>query len=219
MSDVTDQVEAVLQDQTPEAQPESPEPQAQPEAPQEESQSLTPEQVERIRVENENYKRALREERRKRRSQTQESGTLPQGGQRGTQDNTGQMQQYVQSLEQQVAINQLKDGAKEVLRDFPDMPKHLKQAILRNPRGWVASDTTNVKDGIEDIREYLEDESANWSTPKPPKKEVQVAGGNRPDGTQSGATPAEIQAILDTPVDEWTKDQRAALNEYKKSHT
>lgn len=131
---------------------------------------------------------------------------------------------YVQQLQTKVAIGELQEFARQKVRDYPDLPKHLKRALVNNPRGFLKLDTQDVEGGKLDLEDFLDDEQERYEreqakvNPPAAKKEVQVAGGNTPDGTQPGATPADIQKILETPVDEWTKEQDQALKEYKASH-
>lgn len=228
MVDVKDQAESTDQSQADDQVSTQGDNQEQPTPAQEDQQSVdsqpefTPEQLEKLREENENYKKALREERRKRRRSGQDQRTFTGQQQSGTQQQPQDGQQRSQAelayYRNQTATFQLKEGAEKVLRDFPNAPDFVKTAIRRNPKGFINPETSSVEDGIEDIREHLEDLQDSWKDPKPPKKEVKVAGGNTPS-TQSGANPAEIQSILETPVDEWTKEQRAKLKEYKASHT
>ncbi len=128
---------------------------------------------------------------------------------------------YIRQLETKVAMSELKSGAKEILKNYPDIPESQKRAILRNPRGYIKGTTQDVQTGLLDIEDYIESEleliSEQNPSPTPIKKDVQVAGSNTPDA-KTGATPAEIQAILDKPVDEWTKEDRKLLKDYRESH-
>lgn len=147
------------------------------------------------------------------------SRTTPQG-QQGQQIDP----RYVQELQTRVAVSELQEFARQKVRDYPDLPKHLKRAIINNPRGFIKPNTGDVETGKLDIEDFLEDEQTRLedeqlkSQPTTPKKEVKVAGGNKPDNIQPGATPADIQKILNTPLDEWTKEDQALLKEYKESH-
>lgn len=134
-------------------------------------------------------------------------------------------QNYVAQLQTRVAISELQDFARQKVKDYPDLPKYLKRAIINNPRGFIKTTTSNVEAGKLDIEDYLEDEQARYedeqlkANPPQPKKTVQVAGNNKPDAIQPGKTPADIQKILETPVDEWTAADKKTLAEYRASHT
>lgn len=137
-------------------------------------------------------------------------------------DDPNAQSQYVQSLESQVAESQLKDKARDLLKDYPELPKHIKQAILRNPLGFCKSGTKTVNAGVLDIQDYVEEiveglEDVSGSQPTP--KTVQVAGSNTPATSQPGATPADVQKILNKPVFEWTDAEVKLVSDYKASHT
>lgn len=167
--------------------------------------------------EHENLKKALKAEREKfrrlRRGQTDRSGV-----QSAPSDNKDV---YIRQLETKVALSELKSGASKLLKNYPDIPESQKRAILRNPRGYIQAETQDVETGLLDIEDYIESEmeliAEQNPSLTPPKKDVHVAGSNTPDAN-IGATPAQIQAILDTPVDEWTPEQRKALKDYRESH-
>jgi len=131
---------------------------------------------------------------------------------------------YVQQLQTRVAVSELQEFARDKVKDYPDLPKYLKRAIINNPRGFIKATTSDVESGKLDIEDYLEDEQARYeddqakAMPPSPKKTVHVTGGNRPDNIQPGATPADIQKLINTPVDEWTKTDRERLKEYRESH-
>lgn len=132
---------------------------------------------------------------------------------------------YVAELQTKVAIGELQEFARQKVKDYPALPKYLKRAIINNPRGFIKSQTSDVETGKLDIEDFLEDEQARYedeeakNMPLVPKKTVHVTGGNTPDSIQPGATPADIQKILNSPVDEWTKTDRERLKEYRESHT
>ena len=166
--------------------------------------------------EHENLKTALKQERDKfrklRRGRTNKSSVQP------TPPST--QEAYIKQLETKVAMGELKSGAKKILKDY-DVPESLKRAILRNPRGYIKPNTQDVENGLLDIEDYIESEmellSESQTSQTPPKKDVHVAGTNTPD-TNIGATPAEIQAIMDKPVREWSPEDRKALKDYRESH-
>lgn len=125
---------------------------------------------------------------------------------------------YVQDLEMDKAESQLRRGAEDILKNYPSLPEQVRKAILRNPRGYVGRDTQDVENGLLDIEEYvqgvLEDIEAGGQPSGPQPKQVPVAGTNQPTATTPSATPAEIQKILDKPVDEWTAEEQALMKEH-----
>ena len=125
---------------------------------------------------------------------------------------------YVQELEMDKAESQLRRGAEDMLNNYPDLPKEIRKAILKNPRGYVGRDTKDVENGLLDIEEYAQgvlEEMGEEGKPSETKpKQVPVAGMNQPSATTPSATPAEIQKILDKPVDEWTPEEQALIKEH-----
>jgi hypothetical protein len=127
-------------------------------------------------------------------------------------------EQYVRHLESQVAENQLKDKTRDLLKDYPDLPKSLRKAILRNPLGFCKPGTRDIENGVLDIQEYVEDQLSEIEV-TPQLKTVQVAGGNTPATSQSSQSPADIQKILNKSIDEWTPEEIKLVEAYKTSHT
>lgn len=129
---------------------------------------------------------------------------------------------YVRSLEVKTAEYELKDGVRKLIKeDYPELDPRIKKAILLNPLGYLKSGTKTVQDGLIDIQDYL-DEIAYDSesiTPKTTPTPIQVAGGNTPTDTQPGATPKDIQEIMNKPITEWTKKEQQTMDEYRMSHT
>lgn len=125
---------------------------------------------------------------------------------------------YVQELEMDKAENQLRRGAEDILKNYPDLPKAIRKAILANPRGYVNRDTQDVENGLLDIEEYVqrvvEDIETGGKPSKSKPKQVPVAGTNQPTATTPSATPAEVQAILDKPVNEWTEAEQELIKEH-----
>ena len=125
---------------------------------------------------------------------------------------------YVQELEMDKAENQLRRGAKDILENYPDLPKPVKKAILANPRGYVNRDTQDVENGLLDIEEYVQGVVEDIETEGKPSdskpKQVPVAGTNQPSATTPSGTPAEIQKILDKPVNEWTEEEQKLIGEH-----
>jgi hypothetical protein len=126
---------------------------------------------------------------------------------------------YVRTLEGQVAESQLEKRARSVVKEYPELPKAIKNAILRNPLGFCKPGTKDVDGGEDDIRDYVEDYLEEFAPEPAQPKSVQVAGGNTPAATQPGATPAQIQAILNKDVNSWTKEEIKMVDDYKESLT
>lgn len=121
---------------------------------------------------------------------------------------------YVQQLEQQSAVAQLRQGAEEILSRYPQLPQHLARAILRNPRALIGPETASVPEALVDIDEYVQEivDELGADTAATPKQ-VQVAGTNSPAGIQQGTSPAELDAILKKPVSEWTDEDEKLLKQ------
>lgn len=62
---------------------------------------------------------------------------------------------FVQKALNMLAETQLKEGVRELLKDYPQLPDGVKKAIEKNPKGWVSNEAQNVNDGLEDIEAFL----------------------------------------------------------------
>jgi len=123
----------------------------------------------------------------------------------------------VQELQLKVAEFELKEGVKDILENYPDLPKALSSAILKNPRGYVNPATTDVQNALLDIQDYLEGIYPDFqATTRVQPKTVPVAGTNKVVGA-SGLN-ADIQEILTIPPEEWTPEQEAAIQAYKRTN-
>lgn len=122
---------------------------------------------------------------------------------------------YVQELLIKQAKSELTAYAREKLDANPNIPEAVKKAILSNVRGFVKESTTDVDSAKIDIDEYI-DSITEAPVTQPNPKVIPVAA-TQAQETASGATPAEIQEILETPVDEWTDEQAKLVAQYKKS--
>lgn len=170
---------------------------------------------------------ALRKTRQKlarmRQAQTpQNAGGQGQGGQPGGQGN----EEYVRNLELKVATNDLRSGARKILKNYPHVPKSVRTAILRNPRGFVNPETEDVETGLIDIEDYVASIAQQFGgsetdvTPgqqpgsqqvPSQKKQVNVVGTNNQAAPEGGTTPAEIAEIMARPADTWSKEDKAKL--------
>ncbi len=122
---------------------------------------------------------------------------------------------YVQDLLIKQAKSELTSYAKEKLDANLTIPEAVKKAILSNVRGFVKESTTDVDSAKIDIDEYI-DSIAEAPVSQQVPKVIPVASTAAKESA-SGATPAEVQAILETPVDEWTEEQAQIVDKYKKS--
>lgn len=123
----------------------------------------------------------------------------------------------VQELQLKVAEFELKEGVKDILENYPNLPKALSSAILKNPRGYVNPATTDVQNALLDIQDYLEGIYPDFqATTTVQPKTVPVAGTNKVVGA-SGLN-ADIQEILTIPPEEWTPEQEAAIQAYKRTN-
>lgn len=122
---------------------------------------------------------------------------------------------FVQDLLVKGAERDLKDFTREMLDQYPQIPEGVKKAILKNPRGFVQSTTTDVENAKLDIQEYVEGLLDGTVAP-PVGKAVQVAPTN-PPVTQTSVRPAEIEKILQKPVEEMSDEEIKLVDEYKKS--
>lgn len=122
---------------------------------------------------------------------------------------------YVQELLIKQAKSELTSYAKDKLDANPAIPEAVKKAILANVRGFVKESTTDVDSAKIDIDEYI-DSITEAPVTQPNSKVIPVAPTTAQESA-SGATPMEIQEILETPVDEWTDEQAKVVAQYKKS--
>lgn len=124
----------------------------------------------------------------------------------------------VQELIVKQATQELKDFTRTELEKYPNLHPSVKKAILTNPRGYVKEGTQDVENAKLDIQEYLEEvaeESEAQSTPAP--KTFQVAKTNVAKTEVPGARPAEVQAIMQKPIDEWTDEDVKLVEDFTKN--
>lgn len=123
---------------------------------------------------------------------------------------------YVQELLIKQAKSELTSYAKDKLDANPAIPEAVKKAILANVRGFVKESTTDVDSAKIDIDEYIDSISEGQNPLQPQPKVIPIAS-TQVKESASGATPMDVQEILDTPVDEWTDDQAKIVEQYKKT--
>ena len=131
--------------------------------------------------------------------------------------NTVLQHPYVQELLISQAKRDLTDFASELLDQYPQVPDAVKKAIKANVRGFVKETTTDVESGKIDIQEYIESlvEQLGPQTTAP-QKSITVASTSAPE-TVSAARPADIQKVMEKPMDEWTEQDAQLVDQYKKS--
>lgn len=113
------------------------------------------------------------------------------------------------------AESELKQGVTEMLTRYPNLPKNVAQALIRNPRGFVQPTTADVQNALVDIEEYIEDIYGEFTpqTPSPTPPSIKVMGGNQLN--QSGSD-VEIQALLKKPPESLTDAEMKILTDYAK---
>ena len=170
----------------------------------------------------ENLNRALKQERERykalMREQAEEQGRRRLENLPG--DNVEEVMQHplVQDLLVKQAEYELKEGVKEVLENYPNLPKALSNAILKNPRGYVNPATTDVQNALLDIQDYLEGIYPEFAKEMPSvaPKNVPVAGTNKVVGASTQNV--DIRELLETPVEEWTPEQEKAFEAHKRAN-
>lgn len=123
---------------------------------------------------------------------------------------------WVQELLLHQAETQLKEGAREILSQYPQIPKPIANAILRNPRGYVQPGTSDVETALLDISDYvagIAEEFGEGGTSEP--KSFPVAGTNVSAVPEEETTPAEIAALMKKPPEEWTDEELKLAEEWQ----
>lgn len=125
---------------------------------------------------------------------------------------------FVQEMLIKQAKQELTDYARTTLDLYPGLHPAVKKAILGNARGFVNESTTDVETAKLDLAEYIESiaEEAETQNPSIPKS-IKVAATNVSKTDIQGMRPAEIQKILDKPLDSWTDEEATAVEQYSKS--
>ena len=127
---------------------------------------------------------------------------------------------YVQELQIKQAKQELTDYTRTVLDEFPTLHPAVKKAILKNARGFVNETTTDVEVAKLDLRQYIEEivEETNEAETQPTTpKTFPVAATNVVKTDVPGVRPADIQKILDKPIDEWTDEEALVVDRFNKS--
>lgn len=126
---------------------------------------------------------------------------------------------FVQDLLLKQAEGELRDGAKEILAQYPQLPKPIVNAILKNPRGYVSPKTQDVQNALLDIADYVESIYSEYEPQAPPQqfKDVKVVGNNK--SLTAKTSDAEIEKLLSIPVEEWTPEQTKMVSEYRRNNS
>lgn len=130
---------------------------------------------------------------------------------------------YVQDLIIKQAKQELTDYAREALGNYPNLHPQVKKAILKNARGFVNETTTDVETAKLDLQDYIEEIVADEAAAEPEAQETQnplkgftVAKTNVPTTEPTGVKAEEVNAILAKPIDNWTDEEVATVEEYRK---
>lgn len=170
----------------------------------------------------ENYKKAMFEERRKRQELQRELAQRSNEQRMSQFDpiDTEQVLQHplVQELILKDAKRELTDYSRDLLEQYPTIPELVKKAILKNVKGFVNENTSDVETAKLDIAEYVESLAADVPQAPEAQKGFPIASTNQPVAESSTANLNEVNKILDKPVDELTDEEAKAIEDYKKSH-
>lgn len=136
------------------------------------------------------------------------------------QDNLEEVMAHpmVQELLIKTANFELKEGVKDIFEEYPNLPKEVKDAILKNPRGFVQESTQDVQNALLDIRDYVESISQAYQAPVVPAqvpKNIPIAGNNQV--INGDKAEAGVEEILATPPAEWTPEQAATVRKARES--
>jgi hypothetical protein len=164
---------------------------------------------------------ALAEERKKRQEAQRELAKLRTGNQMSQFDPSDleQVMQnpFVQELILKDAKRELTDYTRDLLdqQSYSTVPEIVKKAILKNVRGFVNENTSDVETAKVDILEYVEALAAE-TQPQPVQKGFPVATTNLPSTETSTVNSNEVNKILNKPIDEWTDEEAAAVGDHAK---
>lgn len=125
----------------------------------------------------------------------------------------------VQELLIKQAKTELTDHARELLSEFKNIPEVVKKAILKNARGFVNEATTDIETAKLDLQDYIAEiaqelEAESTKTPPVAPKNINVASTNVSKTEVPGVKPAQIQKILNKPIDEWTDEEASVVDKY-----
>lgn len=131
-----------------------------------------------------------------------------------------QLEQKAQEFEFKQKLTELGRGAEDLMKRYPQIPEAVRKAIIRNPRGFVGEETTDVANALLDIEDYILGylEEAGAQAPAAPQpKQFPVAGMSTPKAVQPASTPAEVQKVLAKPVDTWSEADAKLMEEHAKA--
>lgn len=172
-------------------------------------------------LELDNLKKALKQEREQRktlqREMVKERGSKALDGY--PQDNLEAVMAhpFVQDLLLKQAESELQEGAKEILSQYPQIPKPIANAIIKNPRGYVNAGTNDVQTALLDIADYVDSISGEFVNATPQPKTVPIAGNNAAIG--GSPQDAEVKDIVENiPPEDWTPEQEKVIKDYLKNN-
>lgn len=124
---------------------------------------------------------------------------------------------FVQDLLIKDAKRELADYARDTLdKQFPNFPKAVRTAILKNARGFVNESTQDLETAKLDLLDYIEAIAQEVSEVPPQSKATFPVAATNTGASKPGVRPAQVEAIVHKPVDEWTEEEVAIVNEYAK---
>lgn len=125
----------------------------------------------------------------------------------------------VQEMILKEAKRELTDYARETLEQYPGLHPQVKNAIVKNARGFVNENTTDIETAKIDLQEYIESlaQEVEQEPMQPaPAKGHQMAVTNVPATNQVAGNPADVQAILNKSVDSWTDEETSLVEAYSR---
>lgn len=165
---------------------------------------ITPESIQKIQEENQRLRAyQSKQERAKARMQKRGGNQIPPLDTRGMSDEdlrTWANNPMTQDLLHKTAISELREGVRDILSDYPDVPKALKDAVLKNPQGFVQPGTLHVEDALLDIEDYLDDyvgsDGNKAKAPETTAKEFPVAGTNSQTSSSGDVIVDDLVALF-----------------------
>ena len=188
--------------------------------PQPEEQTAVEPQIEEVTEKTVPYSRFS--EVNKKFKETQRRLAEVEGSQKLSQYDLNDTEQVLQHpLVQEMMIKQAKteltDYARETLEQYPNLHPAVKKAILGNARGFVNENTTDVETAKLDLQDYIESIAEEAQAQPTPPKNFQVASTNVSKSDTPGVRPADIQKILEKPIDTWTDEEANVVENYRKN--
>lgn len=123
----------------------------------------------------------------------------------------------VQEMMIKQAKTELTDYARETLDNYPGLHPAVKKAILSNARGFVNENTTDVETAKLDLQDYIESIAEEAQAQPTTPKNIPVASTNISKSDTPGIKPADVQNILDKPIDTWTDEEAETIETYRKN--